>query len=143
MRFKATVMLAREALRATPDFVKTYAEKRASGELDSRFKWYGWEGSKEYVIAIAMGYIASDEDIDSRRAICSTCPSRIPHPDKPNRLGFCGPKFDAIGMLRNPPTCGCPIEMLTCVSVKDCPQKRFPVVLTVNGNPSVQICKKI
>ncbi len=127
-----SVRLALDALAQAPGFAAHYLKLWESGALDARFKWYGWDGAREYLAAIASGDIASEVDIDARRLVCSGCPSRVIDVKKPKRLGSCGPKFvDRRGL--DQPTCGCPIEMLTCIASKRCPQGKYGAVLTIDG----------
>ena len=118
------VALAQLAIQSGAAYSARVAQLAISGELNARHLWYGIEGAAEYAKAVASGDFASDHEIDERRMTCAQCPSRQKDERFPKRLGHCGPRFEdnMMGVL---PTCGCPLEAVTAVGSKACPQGKW------------------
>ena len=47
-----------------------------SGQLGRRELWTAWKGAAAYTEALASGDVATDEEAERRRLICSACPAR-------------------------------------------------------------------
>lgn len=121
------ITLARKALEGGKAFLEERARMKAAGTWEPATAHYIAQGAKKYVVAIANGDLASENDIRFRQEqCCAGCPSRVPHPEHPEtRMGTCGPAFVDRCAEEDNPTCGCPIEVMTMVASHACPQKKF------------------
>lgn len=113
-----------------------------SGQLGRRELWTAWKGAAAYTEALASGDVATDEEAERRRLICSACPARsdgivVDLPGGPSFASYCGPRLGA-ERLDGPIDerhCGCMVQLTvagqpqaagkTLVRSMGCPREKW------------------